>query len=103
MFFRGPGSDFTERDRALLALLRPHLQEAYAEAEMRRRGIPALTPRHWEVLRLVAAGHTNAQISRRLGVTEGTVRKHLENIYSRLQVSSRAAAVNCVFGLGASA
>jgi DNA-binding CsgD family transcriptional regulator len=103
MFFRGPGSDFTERDRALLALLRPHLQEAYAEAEMRRRGIPALTPRHWEVLRLVAAGHTNAQISRRLGVTEGTVRKHLENIYSRLQVSSRAAAVSCVFGPGASA
>jgi Bacterial regulatory proteins, luxR family len=37
-----------------------------------------LTPRHWELLRLVAAGHTNAQIGRRLGVTERTVRKHLE-------------------------
>ena len=103
VFFRGPGSDFTERDRALLALLRPHLQEAYAEAELGRRGVPALTPRHWEILRLVAAGHTNARISRRLGVTEGTVRKHLENIYSRLQVSSRAAAVSRVFGSGAAA
>jgi DNA-binding CsgD family transcriptional regulator len=103
VFFRSPGPDFTERDRALLALLRPHLQEAYAEAEMRRRGVPALTPRHREILRLVAAGHTNAQISRRLGVTEGTVRKHLENIYSRLQVSSRAAAISRVFGPGAAA
>ena len=54
---------------------------------------PQLTPRHWELLDLLAAGHTNAQIARRLGVTEGTVRKHLQNIYSRLQVSSRTAAV----------
>jgi DNA-binding NarL/FixJ family response regulator len=29
-----------------------------------------LTPRHWELLRLVAASHTNAQIARRLDVTE---------------------------------
>jgi DNA-binding NarL/FixJ family response regulator len=60
-------------------------------------GIPALTARHWEILRLVAEGLTNRQISRRLGVSEGTVRKHLENIYARLQVSSRAAAVTRAF------
>jgi Bacterial regulatory proteins, luxR family len=35
-------------------------------------------PRQCEVLRLVAAGHTNAQVTRRLGVTEGTVGTHLE-------------------------
>jgi len=93
IFFRGPGPDFAERDRALLALLRPHLHQAYVEAERRRGGLPQLTRRHWELLRLVADGHTNAQIGRRLGVAEGTVRKHLENIYARLQVSSRAAAV----------
>jgi DNA-binding NarL/FixJ family response regulator len=45
----------------------------------------------------VAAGHTNAQIARRLSVTEGTVRKHLENIYARLHVSSRTAAVTRAF------
>jgi DNA-binding NarL/FixJ family response regulator len=49
------------------------------------------------LLRLVAAGYTNAQIGRRLGVSEGTVRKHLENIYARLQVSSRTAAVTRAF------
>ena len=97
IFYRGPGPDFSERDRALLALLRPHLHEAYVDAERRRCGTPPLTPRHWELLRLVAAGHTNAQIARRLGVTEGTVRIHLQNIYARLQVSSRTAAVTKAF------
>ena len=60
-----------------------------------------LTPRHWELLRLVAASHTNAQIARRLDVTEKTVGKHLENIYTRLQVSSRTAAVTRAFPRGA--
>ena len=50
-----------------------------------------------ELLHLVAAGHTNAQIARRLGISEGTVRTHLENIYRLLQVSSRTAAVTRAF------
>jgi DNA-binding CsgD family transcriptional regulator len=91
--------DFSERDRALLALLRPHLHQAYLDAERRRRGTPALTPRQRELLHLVAAGHTNAQIARRLGVSEGTVRIHLQNIYAKLQVPSRTAAVTCAFPL----
>jgi DNA-binding CsgD family transcriptional regulator len=98
MFYRGPGADFSERDRALLALLRPHLYQAYLDAERRRSTTPRLTPRQRELLHLVAAGHTNAQIGRRLGVTEKTVGKHLENIYARLQVSSRTAAVTRAFG-----
>ena len=97
LFFRESGPDFSERDRALLTLLRPHLHQAYLDAERRRRGTPQLTPRHWELLHLVAAGHTNSQIARRLGVTEATVRKHLENIYARLHVSSRTAAVTRAF------
>src|SRR4029077_14357228 len=84
LFWRGPGADFSDRDRALLALLRPHLQQAYLDAERRRHPISPLTPRRRELLRLVAAGHTNAQIARRLGVTEKTVGKHLEHIYARL-------------------
>jgi DNA-binding CsgD family transcriptional regulator len=96
-FFRGPGPDFSERDRALLTLLRPHLHQAYLDAERRRHPVPQLTPRHWDLLRLLAAGHTNTQIARRLGISEGTVRTHLENIYGRLQVSSRTAAVTRAF------
>jgi len=73
------------------------LHQAYLDAERRRRGVPRLTRRQWELLRLVAAGHTNFQIGRRLGVSERTVSKHLENIYGRLQVSSRMAAVTRAF------
>ena len=50
-------------------------------------------PRQQDLLRLVAAGHTNTQIARRLGICEGTVRTHVENIYEKLNVSSRTAAV----------
>jgi DNA-binding CsgD family transcriptional regulator len=96
-FFRPRGRDFSERDRALLALLRPHLHRAYLDAERRRHPAPQLTPRQWELLRLVAAGRTNAQIARQLGVSEGTVRIHLQNIYARLHVSSRTAAVTRAF------
>jgi DNA-binding NarL/FixJ family response regulator len=96
-FRRGPGADFSERDRALLTLLRPHLHQAYLDAERRRHPLPRLTPRQKDLLRLLAAGHTNAQIARRLGISEGTVRTHLENIYARLQVSSRTAAVTRAF------
>ena len=46
--FRGPGPDFSERDRALLTLLRPHLHQAYLDAERRRHPAPQLTPRQWD-------------------------------------------------------
>ena len=49
-FARGPGPDFSERDRALLTLLRPHLHQAYLDAERRRHPVPQLTPRHWDLL-----------------------------------------------------
>jgi DNA-binding CsgD family transcriptional regulator len=94
---RGPGPDFSERDRAVLMLLAPHLDQAYLDAERRRNPVPRLTPRQNDLLRLVAAGHTNTQIARRLGISEGTVRTHLENIYERLGVSSRTAAVTRAF------
>ncbi len=74
-------------------MLRPHLYQACLDAGRRRHPVPRLTPRQNELMRLLAAGHTNTQISRRLGISEGTVRTHLENIYERLGVSSRTAAV----------
>jgi DNA-binding CsgD family transcriptional regulator len=95
--FRGPGPDFSERDRALLTLLRPHLHQAYLDAERRRHPVPRLTPRQNDLLHLVATGHTNTQIARRLGISEATVRTHLENIYEKLHVSSRTAAVTRAF------
>jgi DNA-binding NarL/FixJ family response regulator len=94
---RGPGPGFSERDRAVLTLLGPHLDQAYLDAQRRRHPVPRLTARQTDLLRLLAAGHTNARIARRLGISEGTVRTHLENIYDRLGVSSRTAAVTRAF------
>ena len=97
VFFRGHGPDFDGRDRLLLALLRPHLNEAYQELSRRRRAVPALTSRQWELLRLLASGHSNAEIARELVVSTHTIRKHLENNFARLGVTSRTAAVAKAF------
>jgi DNA-binding NarL/FixJ family response regulator len=51
-----------------------------------------LTPRELEVLRLVARGCTNREIADALVLSEHTVRRHLQNVFGRLGVSSRAAA-----------
>ncbi|NMO49596.1 helix-turn-helix transcriptional regulator [Actinoplanes sp. TBRC 11911] len=96
IFWRGSGNNFTERDRGLLTLLRPHLHRIYRAGRDRT---DILTARQRELLGLVAAGHTNVQIARRLYISEPTVRKHLENIFARLDVSSRTAAVSKVFGI----
>lgn len=94
LFTRSAGPDFSDRDVAVLTLLRPHLQDAFVAAERRRRGLLPLTARQQEVLRYVAAGYSNAQIARRMALSEATVRKHLENIFARLEVGSRTAAVS---------
>lgn len=60
----------------------------------RRPALPAgLTDREVEVLRLVATGAGNRQIAQQLVVSEKTIAHHLEHIYNKIGVSSRAAAV----------
>jgi DNA-binding NarL/FixJ family response regulator len=51
-----------------------------------------LTRREVEILKLVAEGHSNAQLARMLWVTEQTVKFHLSNIYRKLRVSNRTEA-----------
>lgn len=93
LFFRGPGADFSDRDIAVLTLLRPHLQAAFITAERHRNGLVPLTPRQRQIMQCVEAGYTNRQIARQLFVSEGTVGKHLENVFQRLDVNSRTAAI----------
>jgi DNA-binding CsgD family transcriptional regulator len=189
MFARGPGRDFTERDRLVLDLLQPHLGRLWHAARTRRllaaalaeldrvqaedhHGVvllgtpwtiefasaparrmledffPAepherlpralvdwletsdgplvrvrgsrrltveratdalvleearvdveLTTREREVLAWVARGKTNAEVARLLWLAPSTVRKHLENIYAKLGVTTRTAAVARFLGL----
>jgi two-component system, NarL family, response regulator YdfI len=53
-----------------------------------------LTDRELEVLAAVAQGERSKEIAYRLGITERTVKAHLSNIYAKLGVDSRAAAVS---------
>jgi ATP/maltotriose-dependent transcriptional regulator MalT len=59
----------------------------------RRAGHP-LSRREVEVLRLAAGALSNAQIAAELFITEGTVKRHLTNIYAKLGAVSRLDAVN---------
>jgi pimeloyl-ACP methyl ester carboxylesterase/DNA-binding CsgD family transcriptional regulator len=52
-----------------------------------------VSPRELDVLRWVARGKTNAQIATALYVSESTVRKHLQNAYRKLDVTSRTGAL----------
>jgi two-component system nitrate/nitrite response regulator NarL len=54
---------------------------------------PALTEREGEVLRLLAEGRTAQKIGNELHLSEATIKTHLQNLYSKLSVSDRAAAV----------
>ncbi|AOS64583.1 response regulator [Actinoalloteichus hymeniacidonis] len=60
----------------------------------------ALSRREIEVLQLVADGLSNAEIARRLFLTQATVKSHLVHVYGKLGVDSRTAAVAAATGRG---
>lgn len=93
LFRRYSGRDFNSRDRLILQLLRPHLYAVYQDAELRRRGVPKLTRREQDVLRLAAQGYSNSDIARQLFISPSTVRKHMEHIFDHTGVRTRSAAV----------
>lgn len=61
---------------------------------------PILSPRQIEVLRFLKQGLTNPQIAEKLGVTERTVKAHCQEVYDRLGVPNRTAAVDAAHRLG---
>jgi DNA-binding NarL/FixJ family response regulator len=64
---------------------KPHLDAGAA--------FPELTEREREILDLIARGENNAQIVQRLVLSPHTVRNHISNIFSKLQVADRAEAI----------
>ena len=54
---------------------------------------PLLTPREVEILALVGQGLSNKAIARRLGISAHTVKYHMESVFAKLAVNSRAEAV----------
>ncbi|HEX6311669.1 MAG TPA: LuxR C-terminal-related transcriptional regulator [Acidimicrobiia bacterium] len=78
-------------------------RDAERARELRRAPSPlpqGLTEREAEVLRLVAAGHTNKQVAQQLVLADKTVARHLSNIYAKIGVSSRSGATAYAFEHG---
>ena len=120
VFMREAGTpDFSERDCEVIEMLRPHLYHLEAHVRLRRELAEALadptrfgrsgldrdgngngnggglhsvlTHREREIVELVAAGKTNAEIAATLWVAPSTVKKHLENVYAKTGIGRRAA------------
>jgi HD-GYP domain-containing protein (c-di-GMP phosphodiesterase class II) len=75
------------------AALAQEFDLAVPQARQRRAWPAGLTDREVEVLRLLATGASNRQMAQALVVSEKTIAHHLEHIYDKIGISSRAAAV----------
>jgi DNA-binding NarL/FixJ family response regulator len=83
-----------DSDRVVLSVSRDTLERL----EGRDEGL--LSTRELEVLAFVATGLSNARIAAQLHIAEGTVKRHLTNVYAKLGVASRMDAVNKAVSAG---
>ncbi len=100
--------DYSDAEVEVLTRCGPHFQRAFHHAQLlaqvratsaqsptqtlawRQVGI---TPRESEILRWIATGRTNREIAKLLDIHPATVKTHIENIFKKLEVKTRAAAV----------
>ncbi|HEX5015622.1 MAG TPA: response regulator transcription factor [Candidatus Limnocylindrales bacterium] len=97
------GADRAELTRAIRAVasgeaifgpdVARRLMAYFADAPIRVPAFPDLSDRELEILELIARGMSNQQIVDRLVISPKTVRNHISNIFSKLQVRDRAEAV----------
>ena len=85
-------SDLVRVVRQVNAGERPVLPEVQARLA-ERASMPTLTSREIEVLQLISQGLRNKEVGAMLGITEGTVQIHVKNIFAKLTVNDRTAAV----------
>jgi DNA-binding NarL/FixJ family response regulator len=78
---------------ALAASRQPATSEPRDLGGARAARLPALTPREREILSMLAEGLPNKVIASRLGISEHTVKTHLEAVFEKLGASTRAEAV----------
>ena len=84
----------------LAAMTPPAAQAGSKEELLRQEGLEPLTGRELQILHLLDKGLTNKEIARELVVTPGTVKVHINNVYRKLSVNNRRAAVALAKALG---
>lgn len=93
---------FSGTEREMMGMLEPHVREVFRRLQLQDRlsksldgkktGTMPISSREREVLQWLAEGKSNAEIAFLLEISPGTVKKHLENIYTKLGVENRHAA-----------
>ncbi len=71
-----------------------------AQAPAVHRDLAVLTPREREVLRLMGRGLSNAELARRLTLSESTVKTHVARVFVKLSLRDRAQAVVLAYETG---
>ncbi|RYZ16717.1 MAG: response regulator transcription factor [Sphingobacteriales bacterium] len=67
---------------------------SFSKMDSRGAESQGLTSREKEILELLATGQMNKEVAYQLNISNGTVRKHIQNIYKKLHVNTRVEAVN---------
>jgi pimeloyl-ACP methyl ester carboxylesterase/DNA-binding CsgD family transcriptional regulator len=82
----------TQHERLTSEPVLAFLDEGWTDDNGRRSDLPALSAREREVLALVAAGRTDAQIAKALSIAPGTASRHVHSILTKLGAANRAEA-----------
>ena len=99
MVERAPGDKpFTDAEITAMRLVQPHLDMAVKRAMAGPSARGLLSPRELEILAYLRAGRSTKDIAAVLWVSPSTVRKHLENVYTKLDVHGRTEALARVYG-----
>jgi DNA-binding NarL/FixJ family response regulator len=77
-----------------------HIPQAIAEKLAERMGVEELTPREMDVLEQIVAGKSNKEIADELGVTEATVKTHINSLLGKLGVTDRTQAATAAIRRG---
>ncbi|MBV7340129.1 LuxR C-terminal-related transcriptional regulator [Chloroflexi bacterium TSY] len=95
---------FLDSDPALTSMLAQiddlyahHLHRAFVQEQQKQGQSPTtpldLTPREYEILQEIISGLSNKEIEEKLFISHNTVRTHIKNLYSKLEVTSRTQAI----------
>lgn len=94
-----PRNELLDTIRAVYAGQR-HIPPSIAARLSKRMTMPELTKRELDVLRLIVDGKSNREIGQNLGITEGTVKAHVNSILRKLDVEDRTQAATVALRRG---
>lgn len=90
--------DLYEGGSPMSASIARRVVSSFRTAQPANDALQMLSGRELEILNLLSKGLLYKEIAERLSISTGTVRKHLQNIYRKLQVQNKVEAINRAFG-----